>query len=291
MGSLILPPEGLIVANASARSSGKTTNSACMCAAIAADDRPVQGFDADNSQQFARWAAEWDALDAEALALNPRAKRKWGIPVTSCPTQLAGRTINANIIEGEYAVVDCGHYEDHRDVGRAVTSAIDVLVLNIAPTFGDVERMRELPMKDERDGFLDSTALVRADGLPVPTVVLLTKVQPNTKKSTGVIRQMLTEDDGYVVLDTQVPFVRQYAKICEDIPPYVGLDTNSQAAHVDVLTEITEILPNLRKLQAERDARVIDGVAEDSDLCRRKPRKRERVARPEPRRRRRRQLW
>lgn len=180
----------------SPRTVGKTTNTAWFAHALNSRPdigRPVVAFDADESNQLSSWYAA----------------NEWAFPCHGAANRMAHQSIPAAIPEGGIGVVDVGHLENHRDVGYSVGRISDLVIVNVAPTLSDVERMMALPMR----GFLDDIAPLRPDGQPPKALVLLTRCQSNTRAIKECREEL--EGQGWDVLSTTVPSTQRYAQTGE----------------------------------------------------------------------------
>lgn len=199
--------------------------------------KDVQGWDADASEQWLRWYD--DTGYPYTVNGNPR-------------TSVAQSIMRANTPD-IWNVVDVGHLEDHRDVGLAVCKYADVAIINCAATLSDFERLYKAPIVNTEEkpdkGFLEATALVRADEKPIPSVVLMTRVDARKSKMNRQIREMLI-DEGHKVLETVIPDINLYAQTGGGMPLETSwierrrdddgemVETAFECAHAAVLDEL-----------------------------------------------------
>ncbi|WP_331727359.1 plasmid partition protein (plasmid) [Kitasatospora sp. NBC_00374] len=182
----------MLIANVSPRTGGKTTDSGLLARALrttksktAPNGRLVKGFDADHSKQFWQWAqtAEFD-FPVDALA-SARFHREY---------ELASDVIG---------VVDCGHTENHPDITDSVLRVADLVILHMAPTSGDFERIVEPVDKTTIADMIKRCAPLREDGTPPPAVVLMNRTVANASSVKNYRKEMTAE--GWDVLTATIP--------------------------------------------------------------------------------------
>ncbi|MEV6133157.1 plasmid partition protein [Streptomyces violaceusniger] len=177
----------MLIANVSPRTGGKTTNSGWLAHALqeAERDYDVVGYDADHSQQFHAWS-----LSGE-----------FTFPVISAAT--AKFHLDVTPPDGKIGIVDCGHTENHPDITNSVLRVADLVILHMAPTKADFDRIVDPPDKTKIGDLIAMSAALRADRQPPPTWVLLNRTVTGAA-STGIYRGMM-EDEGWNVLTTVIP--------------------------------------------------------------------------------------
>ncbi len=182
----------MLIANVSPRTGGKTTDSGLLAHALeetktkkAPLGRRVKGFDADHSRQFWQWAqgAEF-SFDVDLLA-SARFHKEYVLP------------------DGQIGIVDCGHSENHPDITDSVLRVADLVILHMAPTAGDFERIVEPVDKTTLADMIKRSAPLRADGKVPPSVVLMNRTVANAG-STKRFRDMM-EAENWDVLTTTIP--------------------------------------------------------------------------------------
>lgn len=204
-----------LIAMVSPRTSSKTTNSAWLASALHARGYPVKGFDADHSHQWQDW----------------HAANGWPFPVLGVASKSAHEVIPTALVDGDVAVVDVGHIEEHKAVAESVLAIADLCLVNLVPTAPDVERLENLPLGGFLDGINNTRNIIgRGD---IPTRILLTRCQPGTL-ATKETRDHMT-DSGYTVLSTVVPAVQRYAQTGAGFP----LDPRG-SAHDELVTELAK---------------------------------------------------
>ncbi|MQS17550.1 ParA family protein [Streptomyces kaniharaensis] len=189
----------MLIANVSPRTGGKTTDSGLLAHAVketktkkAPQGRKVKGFDADHSQQFWQWAQNGDfSFPVDKLA-TARFHKEYVLP------------------EDVVGIVDCGHSENHPDITDSVLRVADLVILHMAPTAGDFERIVEPVDKTTLADMIKRSASLRADGQAPPAVVLLNRTVPNTKSSKNYRTEM--EAEGWDVLSTTIPRSEAFAQ-------------------------------------------------------------------------------
>lgn len=177
----------MLIANVSPRTGGKTTNSGWLAHALleAERDYDVAGFDADHSQQFHAWSVSGEF----AFPVEPAATAKFHTDVA--------------VPDGKIGLVDCGHTENHPDITNSVLRVADLVILHMAPTKADFDRIVDPPDKTKIGDIIAMSAALRADRTPPPTWVLLNRTVTGAS-STGIYRGMM-EDEGWNVLTTVIP--------------------------------------------------------------------------------------
>ena len=187
----------VIIAHISPRTGGKTTSAGWQARALHERGYPVIAFEADYSRQLTEW-------DARAGGFP--------FPVQQQASPLFYKNVPPTMAPGQTGVVDCGHAEDHRTIVQSVLRVADLAILNTAPTAADIDRIERLPMCD----LIGDIAVLRLDGTPPPTWVLLNRTVANAK-ATGQYRDYL-EEDGWNVFTT-IPTARSTPSPCWNPSP------------------------------------------------------------------------
>ncbi|MFJ3817762.1 plasmid partition protein [Streptomyces sp. NPDC090056] len=177
----------MLIANVSPRTGGKTTNSGWFAHALVEAQREYSpiGFDADHSQQFHAWSQSGD------------------FPFTVKPAASAKFHAEHSVPDGMIGIVDCGHTENHPDITNSVLRVADLVILHMAPTKADFDRIIDPPDKTKIGDIIAMSAVLRSDRTPPPTWVLLNRTVTGAS-STGLYRDMM-EDEGWNVLTTVIP--------------------------------------------------------------------------------------
>lgn len=167
--------------------SAKTTSTAYLAHAYAQQGQNVLIVDADPQGSALRWseAGEWDI---PTLAL----------PVKNLHTRLGG------IVSPEVDVVliDTPPLDDHAGIVYSAARAADTIVVTMAPTMLEFERLPDVWAAIEEVEPLRSTS--------VNVVVLLNRTIANAN-STAMYRELI-EEDGHYVLTTTIPRREQIAQ-------------------------------------------------------------------------------
>ncbi|MFF7234278.1 ParA family protein [Streptomyces sioyaensis] len=177
----------MLIANVSPRTGGKTTNSGWLAHALkeAERDYAVVGFDADHSQQFHAWSQSGEF----SFPVDPAVTAKFHMEIA--------------VPDGAIGIVDCGHTENHPDITNSVLRVADLVILHMAPTKADFDRIVDPPDKTKIGDIIAMSAALRADRTPPPTWVLMNRTVTGAS-STGIYREMM-EDEGWNVLSTVIP--------------------------------------------------------------------------------------
>ncbi|WP_370087271.1 hypothetical protein [Streptacidiphilus sp. MAP12-16] len=112
----------------------------------------------------------------------------------------------------------------------------DVAILNTAPTTADIDRIDRLPMRD----LIEEVAVLRPDGTPPPTWVLLNRTVTGAK-ATNDYRDYLS-DSGWNVFTTTIPNRQLYAQsMLHPVTAAKG------SAYDELVTEMTDrgLLPKI----------------------------------------------
>ncbi|MFC9246583.1 plasmid partition protein [Streptomyces sp. NPDC057136] len=181
----------MIIAHISPRTSGKTTSVGWQSHSLHERGYDVVAFEADYSRQLAEW-------DVQASGFP--------FPIQQQASPLFHKNAPALMRPGQIGVVDCGHAEDHRKIVQSVLRVADLAILNAAPTTADIDRIERLPMRD----LIDDVDVLRPDGSPPPTWVLLNRTSAGAK-ATNQYREYL-EEDGWNVFTVTIPNRQVYAQ-------------------------------------------------------------------------------
>ncbi|WP_434181392.1 ParA family protein (plasmid) [Clavibacter michiganensis] len=160
--------------------SGKTTTSAYLAHVYAAMGRSVLVIDADPQGSALRWSeqGEW-AIPTIALPVKDLHKRLTGFVPTAT----------------DLVIIDTPPLEDHAGIVSSALRAADVVIVSMAPTMAEYERLPEVWAAIDDVEALRSTSLV--------TAVLLNRTITNAN-STPLYRELM-EEDGRTVLRTTIP--------------------------------------------------------------------------------------
>jgi hypothetical protein len=186
----------MIIAHISPRTAGKTTSVGWHAHALHEAGYPVTALEADHSRQL----AEWDVAAG-------------GFPFT-VQQQLSPmfhKNVPPTLPPGQISVVDCGHAEDHRAIVLSVLRVADLAILNTAPTRADIDRIERMPPYGMRE-FISEVDVLRPDGKPPETWVLLNRTTSQPKLgNTKNYRNYLVEN-GWNVFTTAIPNLQLYAQ-------------------------------------------------------------------------------
>ncbi|MCZ4100693.1 plasmid partition protein [Streptomyces sp. H39-C1] len=215
----------MIIAYISPRTSGKTTSAGWHAHALHERGYPVVAFEADYSRQL----AEWDVRSGG-----------FPFPVQQQASPLFHKNVPPAMRPEQIGVVDCGHAEDHRNIVQSVLRVTDLAILSTAPTTADIDRIERLPMRE----LIDDVDVLRPDGNPPPTWVLLNRTTASAK-ATGQYRNYLRED-GWNVFTTTIPNRQIYAQsMLEPV-------TARGSAYDELVTEMIDrglLLPQTEELR------------------------------------------
>ncbi|TJZ98261.1 P-loop NTPase family protein [Actinacidiphila oryziradicis] len=182
----------MIIAHISPRTGGKTTSAGWQAHALHERGYPVIAYEADYSRQLTEW-------DTQAGGFP--------FPLQQQASPLFYKNVPPTMNPGQIGVVDCGHAEDHRTIVQSVLRVADLAILNTAPTTADIDRIERLPVRD----LIDGIAVLRRDGAPPPTWVLLNRTVASAK-ATKQYREYLEDDLGWNVFTTTIPHRQMYAQ-------------------------------------------------------------------------------
>ncbi|MEY9968548.1 cellulose biosynthesis protein BcsQ [Streptacidiphilus sp. MAP12-16] len=210
----------MIIAHISPRTGGKTTSVGWHAHALHERGYAVTAFEADYSRQL----TEWDACAGG-----------FPFPVQQQASPMFYKNVPPTMAPGQIGIVDCGHAEDHRSIVQSVLRVTDVAILNTAPTTADIDRIDRLPMRD----LIEEIAVLRPDGTPPPTWVLLNRTVAGAK-ATNDYRDYLT-DNRWNVFTTTIPGRQRYAQSM--LHPVAA----KGSAYDELVTEMTDrgLLPQI----------------------------------------------
>lgn len=167
--------------------SAKTTSTAYLAHAYAAQGLKVLVVDADPQGSALRWseAGEWEI---PTIAL----------PVKNLHTRLEGIVPPAT----DVVLIDTPPLDDQAGIVYSAIRAADTIIVTMAPTMAEFERVPDVwSAIDEVEPLRDEPPLV---------AVLLNRTVANAN-STGMFRDLITES-GHRVLDTSIPRREQIAQ-------------------------------------------------------------------------------
>ena len=84
----------------------------------------------------------------------------------------------------------------------------DLAILNTAPTRADIDRIERMPMH----AFIDDVGVLRPDGEPPETWVLLNRTTARPKEGASRSYRDYLNDTGWRVFDTTIPNLQLYAQ-------------------------------------------------------------------------------
>ncbi|MFD8335591.1 plasmid partition protein [Streptomyces solisilvae] len=179
----------MLIANVSPRTAGKTTDSGLMAHALLAAEHPyeVEGYDADHSAQFWDWAQ----------------KAKFPFPVHRQPLARFYRTMEKPTGRRYVGIVDCGHTENHPDIADAVLRVADLVIVHMAPTSADFERIVNPPDATPLFEVIERSESHRPDQNPPETWVLLNRCATNARSVKHYREEM--DEEGYNVFTATIP--------------------------------------------------------------------------------------
>jgi hypothetical protein len=214
----------VIIAHISPRTGGKTTSVGWQAHALHERGYPVIAFEADYSRQL----TEWDACAGG-----------FPFPVQQQASPMFHKNVPPTMAPGRIGVVDCGHAEDHRNIVQSVLRVADLAILNTAPTTADIDRIERLPMRD----LIDDVAVLRSDGSPPPTWILLNRTSAGAK-ATKQHKDYLREH-GWNVFATTIPNAQTYAQS-------ILLPVTARGSAYDALTTEMVTLGLLPRIEVTR---------------------------------------
>jgi hypothetical protein len=205
----------MIIAHISPRTAGKTTSVGWHAHALYERGYPVTALEADHSRQL----AEWDALAGG-----------FPFPVQQQWSALFHKNVPPTLTPDQIAVVDCGHAEDHRAIVTSVLRVADLAILNTAPTRADIDCIERMPMHE----FVEDVAVLRPDGEPPQTWVLLNRTTTRPGEGAGKSYRDYLTDSGWNVFDTTVPNLQLYAQ------SMLSTVTAKGSAYADLVDEMID---------------------------------------------------
>ena len=182
----------MLIANISPRTGGKTTNSGWMSHALQETGEEVEGFDADHSFQFHSWSQR----GGFTFPVQKTASAKFHTEIKNSADKIG--------------IIDCGHTENHPDITDSVLRIADLVIIHMAPTKADFDRIVEPNDKVTIRDMIRRSAALRDDATPPPAWVLLNRAVSGAK-STDYYRTEMKEE-GFQVLTTTIPRSEMYAQ-------------------------------------------------------------------------------
>jgi len=160
-------------------------------------DYKVEGFDADHSAQFWDWSQE--------------DKGDFDFTVHRQPLARYYRTMQKPTTPMYVGVIDCGHTENHPDITNAVLRIADLVIVHMAPTSGDFERVVDPADATPLLDIINGSQGTRPDERPPKTWVLLNRCAHNASSVKHYREQM--EEEGYNVFTTTIPRTEKLAQV------------------------------------------------------------------------------
>ncbi|MFF4741289.1 plasmid partition protein [Streptomyces sp. NPDC001262] len=182
----------MLIAHVSPRTMGKTTNASFLAHAMHERGYPMIGFDADHSKQFTKWDE----------------KAKFPFPVLGAASETFHLNVPKTLPPNHFAMIDCGHAEDHIGVTTSVLRCVDLAILNSSPSTSDLYRIRDLPMRK----IIDDVAPLRMDSEPPETWVLLNRCPTQSNSRAVPEARKWFAKRGWNVFTTTVPSLQQYSQ-------------------------------------------------------------------------------
>lgn len=163
----------------------KSTSSAFLAHAIEAKNRSVLGIDADPPGSLLRWSELGD----------------WKLPVIGMPTKDIHTRLPGVARGYDDTVIDTPPLEDQAGIVRSALRAADVVVVPIAPSTIELDRVT--PILD----VVDEVNTLRET--PLVVWVLLTRV--DGRAASGKSARNAFVADGFDVVPTAIPMLQRYA--------------------------------------------------------------------------------
>lgn len=192
--------------------SAKTTSTAHLAHAYAAQGKSVLVIDADPQGSSLRWSeqGEWDI---PTIAL----------PVKNLHTRLAGIVSPTT----DVVLIDTPPLDEHAGIVYSALRAADTIIITMAPTMLEFERLPDVwAAIDEVESLRDN----------MPNVAVLLNRTITNANSTPMFRDLIT-DGGHIVLTTTIPrresIAQAFAAPVTDLGKYADA-----AREIDMLGEI-----------------------------------------------------
>jgi chromosome partitioning protein len=160
--------------------SGKTTTSAYLAHAFAAKGRSVIVIDADPQGSALRWSEQGE----------------WSIPTIALPVKDLHKRLTGIVPSAtDIVIIDTPPLEEQAGIVASALRAADVVIVSMAPTMGEYERLPEVWAA------IDDVEPLRVS--PLEAAVLMNRTVTNAN-STPMYRELMTEA-GHTVLATTIP--------------------------------------------------------------------------------------
>lgn len=193
----------MLIASLKPRTMGGTTNTGLLAYALARAGHRVTCYDADESLQLAAWADEVDDFPCE---------------VHEADTPAFAETVYPAMDHTRINLVDTGHAENHADIVDSVLEVADLVIVVASPTEPDYQRLVRPKRGTTLAKLIKRSAVLRPDGRPPTTVVLLNRCNPSpTAKRPKHYAELLRNggetgtDPRWDVLTTRIPRVEEIA--------------------------------------------------------------------------------
>jgi hypothetical protein len=217
----------MLIASLKPRTMGGTTNTGLLAYALARAGHQVSCYDADESLQLMSWQAEVDDFPCEVFEAD---------------TPAFAETVYPTMDHSKVNLVDTGHAENHPDIVDSVLEVADLVIVTASPTEPDYKRFIKPKRGTTLAKLIKRSAVLREDGQPPTTVVLLNRCNPSPMaKRPGHYADLLrnggadSTDHKWDVLTTRIPRV-------EEIASAVGFPCNRRerkAPFDELVTELT----------------------------------------------------
>jgi chromosome partitioning protein len=189
--------------------SAKTTSTAFLAHAYVTSGKNVLVIDTDPQGQSLRWSEQ----------------AGWGIPTLGLPVKDLHKRLPGIVPPStDIVFIDTPPLEEQAGIVYAALRSADVIVVTMAPTMAELDRLPDVWATIEEINPLRDTPPVAA--------VLLNRTITNAN-STGIIRAAI-ENDGHIVLGTTIP--RR-----ESIAQAYGAPVTDLGKYADVAKEIDRL--------------------------------------------------
>jgi len=199
----------MLIANVSPRTAGKTTDSGLLAHALdkaTIEVEPnhaikanykIEGYDADHSAQFWDWSQPGKGNFTFKVHRQPLARFYRDLEKPSDPKHIG--------------IIDCGHTENHPDIADAVLRVADLVIVHMAPTSSDFERIVDPPDATPLLEVIDRSKGRRPSGKPPETWVLLNRCVAGARSVKHYRKEMLAEE--FQVFTTTIPRSEMLAQV------------------------------------------------------------------------------